>query len=268
PENRYASAAAMREDLRRILRGEAIFNLLQPSHQHNNPALEVSSPDSEIQTYFIKKDEDEKETVLKVKQSKAETVLVPEQKRTASELSEELTRISGKNRKKPSLLFTIFALLAVPLIVGLLGLGVIFLKRDTITNSNFANSANRSYYPTPVYPSETLKPKRKTPKSEPNKIYPNVNMFVEPQTSTNTSSQSNRHCYLTSSSGTVNMRKDCNVKDCDDDDATIAGSISNGVEIDFKGVSVPSRFGFQWEKVLVDEAGVYWVASSKISCEN
>lgn len=287
PENRYASAAAMREDLRRVLRGEAVADFIQPDSRQNF-STEQATQIRKSASASVQNPQDENETVVRSTPSSEKGNLTKQER--LEKLNDELESISNRRNKESqhyqrtvntqpiqsvqpiikgrNLVIAVFAIL----LISLLSIGGFFIwyeqqKQREQQQGQWLSNHN-SYSSTPVYPSETPKPKKKTPKSEPNKIDTNVNTYVEPQTSTDTLSQTNRHCYLTSSSGTVNIRKDCNVKDCDDDDATIAGSISNGVEIDFKGVSVPSRFGFQWEKVLIDETGVYWVASSKISCEN
>jgi serine/threonine-protein kinase len=43
PENRYASASEMREDLRRILRGEAVSNFVQPDSPQTISAEQITS---------------------------------------------------------------------------------------------------------------------------------------------------------------------------------------------------------------------------------
>lgn len=275
PENRYASAAAMREDLRRIQRGEAISDFAQSDLGQTFATEQITQQKNEPS--ISENVQDENETVIRSAPYFEESSLA--EKERLQKLNDEFDDFSKKSlseikkerqqpvvKKRSILGAAIFAILAMSVLV----IGGFLWYQQTMSNmrSYNSNSVNLSSYSTPLNQSETPKPKKKTPKSEPGKIDANLNAYVEPQISTNTSSQSNRHCYLTSSGGTVNMRKDCEVKDCDNDDATIAGSISNGVEIDFKGISVPSRFGFRWEKVLIDEAGVYWVASSKIACEN
>ncbi len=64
PENRYASAAAMREDLRRILRGEAVSDFIQSYSRQNYSASEIP-PTQKAAPIFAQNFQDENETVVR-----------------------------------------------------------------------------------------------------------------------------------------------------------------------------------------------------------
>ena len=64
PENRYASAAAMREDLRRVLRGEAVADFIQTDSRQNFFASEIP-PMPKVAPNFAQNFQDENETVVR-----------------------------------------------------------------------------------------------------------------------------------------------------------------------------------------------------------
>jgi serine/threonine protein kinase len=64
PENRYASAAAMREDLRRFLRGEKVSDFVQSDSRQNYSALEIP-PTQKAALNFAQNSQDENETVVR-----------------------------------------------------------------------------------------------------------------------------------------------------------------------------------------------------------
>ena len=64
PENRYASAAVMREDLRRILRGEAVFDFVQSDSYQTFLAEQIPPPQKNA-PFSAQNFQDEDETVVR-----------------------------------------------------------------------------------------------------------------------------------------------------------------------------------------------------------
>lgn len=64
PENRYATAGEMREDLRRILRGEAVSDFIQPDSRQTFPAEQVTQV-RKTAPFSANNSQDENETVVR-----------------------------------------------------------------------------------------------------------------------------------------------------------------------------------------------------------
>ncbi len=113
PENRYASAAAMRVDLRRVLRGEAVSNFVQPDSRQTFTANRILPPKRSV-SILAQNFQDENETVV----------------RSAPSV--------GQNEKRKSSNVWMYATLALVL-VGAVGLGVYFFA-----NQSKQNDSNKS----------------------------------------------------------------------------------------------------------------------------
>ena len=74
-------------------------------------------------------------------------------------------------------------------------------------------------------------------------------------------------CWITNNSNPVNLRRNCDVRDCDTDDSTIVASLDDQSEVFlFRGnFEIQSKLGFEWWTVNVNGA-IYYVASSKLNC--
>lgn len=132
PENRYAVASEMREDLRRVLRGETVADFIQPDSRQNFSASEMP-PTQKAAPNFAQNFQDENETVV----------------RSAPNF--------GQNEERKSSNVWIYATLGL-FLVGAIGLGVYFFanqskqissnKNEQVTqtqpNSNSVNSGNAS----------------------------------------------------------------------------------------------------------------------------
>ncbi|CAN5715203.1 hypothetical protein BH24ACI2_BH24ACI2_12930 [soil metagenome] len=268
PENRYKTAGEMREDLKRVLSGEEILlktspeteTVIKPKLTPNFVENQVANPQPNLNGIENVSPQSNINDV--------ETVVRP------------ITAKSLKTANQKKWLNNLVSTVSL-LVIGLCGLYIFSSLSDKTMNKNFQVSKSANTIPSNIMPLNQKPTNRKAQNltstnlmNSATNVKMNSNTMMNSATNTidstmtNTFSEKNHHCYLTSNSGTVNIRKNCDVKDCDSDDTTIVGSVSSGIEIDFEGESVPSRLGFQWEKVLVDETGVYWVASSKISCEN
>ncbi|MGI8641252.1 MAG: serine/threonine protein kinase [Pyrinomonadaceae bacterium] len=64
PENRYKTASEMRDDLRRILRGESVSDFIQSNLRQNYSASEIP-PTQEVAPNFVQSSQDENETVVR-----------------------------------------------------------------------------------------------------------------------------------------------------------------------------------------------------------
>ncbi len=64
PENRYASASEMREDLRRVLRGEAVADFIQSDSRQNSSGEQIP-PTQKVAPNFAQHSQDENETVVR-----------------------------------------------------------------------------------------------------------------------------------------------------------------------------------------------------------
>jgi len=64
PENRYDSAGAMREDLRRVLRGEAVADFIHSDLQQNYSASGIP-PTQKVASNFAQSSQDENETIIR-----------------------------------------------------------------------------------------------------------------------------------------------------------------------------------------------------------
>ncbi len=132
PENRYASASEMREDLRRILRGETVSDFIQSDSHQTFPAEQVTQIRKRA-PFSAQNSQDENETVVRSAPS------------------------FGQSEKRKSSNVWMYATLAIVL-VGAIGLGIYFLanqsKQNDLNknevaqvsaiqaNDNFANSEN------------------------------------------------------------------------------------------------------------------------------
>ncbi len=155
PENRYASAAAMREDLRRILRGEAVADFIQSDSRQNFSASEIPQSQKAAPN-FAQNLQDENETVV----------------RSAASF--------GQSEKRKTSNVWVYATLAAVL-VGAIGFGVYFLlnqpKQNNSNKSEVAqvsatqpnnNSANSESVNAPIISNEnTFTP---TPIPTPDKV--------------------------------------------------------------------------------------------------
>ncbi len=113
PENRYASAAAMREDLRRVLRGEAVADFIQSDSRQTISASEIpqsqkGAPD------FAQNSQDENETVIR---------------------SAPNVRQSEKRKSSNVWMYTTLALV----LVGAIGLGIYVLTNQSKQSNLGAN---------------------------------------------------------------------------------------------------------------------------------
>jgi len=113
PENRYASAAAMREDLRRVLRGEAVSNFVQSDSRQSFSAKQIS-PMQKAAPNFAQSSQDENETVVRSAPS------------------------FGQNENRKISNVWMYATLSLVL-VGAIGLGVYFFA-----NQSKQNDSNKS----------------------------------------------------------------------------------------------------------------------------
>jgi serine/threonine protein kinase len=113
PENRYASANEMREDLRRVMRGEAVSNYIQPDSRQNFSASETP-PTQKVAPNFAQNSQDENETVVRSAPS------------------------FGQSEKHKTSNVWMYATLVLVL-VGTIGLGIYFLihqSKQTYSSSN------------------------------------------------------------------------------------------------------------------------------------
>ncbi|MDQ6786913.1 MAG: serine/threonine protein kinase [Acidobacteriota bacterium] len=113
PENRYATAAEMREDLRRILRGEAFSDFIQSDSRQTFPAEQVTQI-RKTAPLSTQNSQDENETIIRSAPS------------------------FGQSEKRKSSNVWMYATLALVL-VGAIGLGVYFFanqSKQTDSNKN------------------------------------------------------------------------------------------------------------------------------------
>ena len=113
PENRYATASEMREDLRRILRGETISDFVQSDSRQTFPAEQVTQIRKSA-PFSANNSQDENETVVRSAPS------------------------FGQSEKRKSSNVWMYATLALVLISAI-GLGVYFL-----TNQSKQNDLNKN----------------------------------------------------------------------------------------------------------------------------
>ena len=66
----------------------------------------------------------------------------------------------------------------------------------------------------------------------------------------------------------VNLRANCHVKSCDDDDSTKIGALRNGTPITVNRQVAPVRGrNFAWQQVTTRDGRIGWIAASKIRCQ-
>ncbi len=113
PENRYASAGEMREDLRRVLRGEAVADFVQSNLRQNFSASQIP-PTQKVASNFAQNSQDENQTVVRSAPS------------------------FGQNENRKSSTVWMYATLALVL-VGAIGLGIYFLANQSTQNNSNKN---------------------------------------------------------------------------------------------------------------------------------
>ena len=116
PPNRYASAREMREDLRRVLRGETVSDFVQPNSQQNLHREQTPPTPKAVSAQNL---ETENETVV----------------RSAPNL--------GQNEQRKSFSASMFAALALVLI-GAVGLGVYFFANQQKQNDSIKSDSNKN----------------------------------------------------------------------------------------------------------------------------
>lgn len=177
-----------------------------------------------------------------------------------------------QRRILPIILYSLVALVAV--VGGVLGILAYFNSQNpppVTRNQPPVNRNTPETVPTPESgPSPLPKPKptpdeRPTPKEKPTpkpKPTPDENPTPAPPVTAG-------GCVLRNDSAgqpDVNVRANCDVKSCDDDDSTIIGAMSNGTSIRVGGKKVKGR-AFMWQQIILRDGRTAWVASSKIKCD-
>ncbi|MBA4122703.1 MAG: serine/threonine protein kinase [Acidobacteria bacterium] len=118
PENRYASAGVMREDLRRVLRGEAVSDFIQSDSRQNYSASEIP-PTQKVAPNFAQSSQDENETVVRSAPS------------------------FGQSEKRKNSNVWMYATLAL-ILVGAIGLSVYFLTNQSKQNDSNQTESNKN----------------------------------------------------------------------------------------------------------------------------
>lgn len=74
-------------------------------------------------------------------------------------------------------------------------------------------------------------------------------------------------CTISDNNGKANLKRKCDVLDCDNDPSTVAGKVTNGTSIIKTGNSAGSTLSTvgEWTEVTVN-GQAYYVASSRLTC--
>lgn len=154
------------------------------------------------------------------------------------------------------------ALVLVALAVGLTIGGIIFQR----SNSTAADPPTEAS----VNPAATSSTKSTHLPATPTPSQPAAHTMTPPSNAQDPTAAQEQECVLyndRNDKSVINVRMNCDTRDCDTDASTIVDEYPDNTPIRvIKGASVPGT-RFRWVKVIITSSGqTVWVASTKIKC--